>query len=61
MESCVHYAHKLRGSSNLYGSEILKELLLEFIEQPEVAISNIDKCKIIVCEFELVLSLLKVK
>ena len=61
VESCIHYAHKLRGSSNLYASNILKDILLEFIEQPAVAISNLDKCKILVCEFELVLSLLKSK
>ena len=55
--SCAHYAHKLRGSSNLYGSEILKGLLLEFIEQPVISINNLDKCKLLVCEFELVLSI----
>ncbi|HFC91438.1 MAG TPA: hypothetical protein ENJ51_01350 [Leucothrix mucor] len=59
--SCAHYAHKLRGSSNLYGSKLLKELLLEFIEQPVISIGNLDKCKRLVCEFELVLSILKSK
>ena len=59
--SCAHYAHKLRGSSNLYGSKLLKDILLEFIEQPVISINNLDKCKHLVCEFELVLSILKSK
>ena len=61
MESCACYAHKLRGSSNLYGSKLLKGILIEFTEQPMDSINNLDKCRILVCEFELVLSILKIK
>jgi hypothetical protein len=56
---CAQVAHKIRGSSNLYASNLLSNLLVEFITDPKQSLNNPDKCKILVCEFELVLSILK--
>ncbi len=58
---CSQYAHKLRGSSNLYASTILATLLLELVENTESIIDDDDQCKLLFCEFELVLKTLKFK
>ena len=58
---CSQYAHKLRGSSNLYASTTLANLLLELVENTESIIDDDDQYKILFCEFELVLKTLKFK
>ena len=58
---CSQYAHKLHGSSNLYASKILADLLLELVKNTESMINDENQYKILFCEFELVLKILKSK
>jgi len=61
LQLCIQYAHKLKGSSNLYASTILSDLLSNMVENTERIVDDIDQCKILFCEFELVLKILKFK
>ncbi|MCK5895710.1 MAG: hypothetical protein KAG20_02830 [Cocleimonas sp.] len=56
---CAQVSHKIRGSSNLYASKVLTSILFEFTTNPEQSLNSLEKCKRLVCEFELVLRILK--
>ena len=58
---CRQYAHKLKGSSSLYGSQTLLELLVHIEKTPELVMDNASKYDALVREFELVMQQIKVR
>jgi len=56
---CAEYAHKLKGSSNLYASKALVELLAQATNDSILFLSSSDKCRTLSCEFELVMRLIR--
>lgn len=61
IDTCVKYAHKLRGSSNLYASQTLVNLLTEMVEHTDALLLNSERCKVLFCEFSLVLKNIELK
>ena len=58
---CKQYAHKLKGSSSLYGSLTLLELLVHVEKNPEFVMDDTSKYDALVGEFELVIRQIKIR
>ena len=58
---CQQYAHKLKGSSNLYGSKALLKLLIHVEKNPEFVMNDVSKYNALVSEFELVIRQIKIR
>ena len=58
---CRQYAHKLKGSSSLYGSQMLLEILMHIEKTPELIMDNTSKYNALVREFELVILQIKIR
>ncbi len=58
---CQQSAHKLKGSSNLYGSQTLVDLLVQIESTPEVIMNDAEKYQTLLNEFELVVQQVKIK
>ena len=51
----AQHAHKLKGSSNLYASQRLIDLLTQIVNQPESILFASDEYELLICEFSLVI------